>query len=131
MTNSFESALDAAQVCVQKLQAELALPTSALALEAAGATLYAQAFSLSALVEQAQVATKIDNKLAQRLQHLAATLASCRSQLARRAALNARALQTLVPTARSDTYAGGLRGRSGQPYGSAGRQSGEFKVASA
>ncbi|OIN92490.1 MAG: hypothetical protein AUJ20_07710 [Comamonadaceae bacterium CG1_02_60_18] len=128
MTNPLEPCLQAVRACVQKLEQELAQPASASSLEAAGASLYAQAFRLSALADQAQVATKKDAKLAQCLQHVAATLTSCQSQLARRAAINAQALQTLVPAARSDTYTGGLRNRAAQPYGSAGHQSGEFKV---
>jgi len=128
MTNPLEPCLQEVRACVQTLEQELAQPTSASSLEAAGASLYVQAFRLTALADKAQVATKKDAKLAQCLHHVAATLVSCQSQLARRAAINAQALQTLLPAARSDTYAGGIRHRAAQPYGSAGRQSGEFKV---
>lgn len=61
----------------------------------------------------------------------AAALASLQENLARRAVLTQQTLQTLFPAARSDTYSVRLGLRTNQPYGSAGRRSGEFRVVAA
>jgi hypothetical protein len=72
-----------------------------------------------------------DPALTSRLRQTAQALAACRENLMRRAALNQGALGMLMPATRNDTYAPGAGRFARQTYGSAGRQSGEFRVTSA
>lgn len=69
--------------------------------------------------------------LTMRLHKTAAALASCQENLARHAVLTQQSLQTLFPATKNDTYGVGVGARVRQPYGSAGRQSGEFHVITA
>ena len=66
-----------------------------------------------------------------RVKKIAAALGSMRQGVLRHSGAAERALVALVPAAQNDTYApiAGAYGR--QPYGSAGRQSGEFRALSA
>ncbi|MDD5028822.1 MAG: hypothetical protein PHH58_04855 [Rhodoferax sp.] len=131
MNQHFQAGLDQVEVSVDELAGLLAQATQAGALEAAGVTLNKQVLKLSALMGQAPAAIKKDAVVVQRLRRMAITLASCQAHLARQAALTGLAMQTLFPAVRTDTYASAMIGRPGQPYGSAGRRSGEFRVVSA
>jgi len=75
-----------------------------------------------------ELASQRRGTLAMRLRKTAAALASCQENLARKAVLTQQTLQTLFPATRSDTYGAGPAARARQPYGSAGRQSGEFQT---
>ena len=82
----------------------------------------------ASLMQQKSVELDAAPSLKARLRKVALTLASCRESLARRAALTDGALGTLMPATRQDTYAPAANRYAHQPYGSAGRQSGEFRV---
>lgn len=67
------------------------------------------------------------NKLAKaRLLSLAAMMSSTRGALIRQGVMAERALATLMPSVQATTYKSASAGR--HPYGSVGRQSGEFRA---
>ena len=79
-----------------------------------------------------------DLALQQRLRKLATALAAQRESLLRHSVIAERALASLMPAARSDTYAapatagaGGYGKRVFGAYGGVGRRSGEFNMSSA
>jgi hypothetical protein len=79
-----------------------------------------------------------DPSLQQRLKKLATSLASQRESLLRHSVMTERALSSLMPAARSDTYVapvagvvGGYGKRVFGAYGGAGRRSGEFQMSAA
>jgi hypothetical protein len=80
------------------------------------------------LMQQKSAKLDADPSLKARLRQVSLSLASCRESLVRRAALTDGALGTLMPATRQDTYAPAANRYARQPYGSAGRQSGEFRV---
>jgi hypothetical protein len=71
----------------------------------------------------------------QRVKKLAAALAAQRESLLRHSVIAERALESLMPAARSDTYAAPAAGGYGKrvfgAYGGAGRRSGEFNMSAA
>ncbi|MDD2808703.1 hypothetical protein [Rhodoferax sp.] len=72
------------------------------------------------------------NKLAQwRVKKIAVALSAVRQGLLRQSVQVERALATLMPTSQNNTYAPSSGSYGRQPYGSAGRQSGEFRALSA
>jgi hypothetical protein len=85
----------------------------------------------SSLMQQKSGKLDADPSFKARLHKASLSLASCRESLARRAALTQGALGTLMPATRQNTYSPAASGYARQPYGSAGRQSGEFQMASA
>lgn len=131
MNSLLMSCLDDAQASVDTLAQVLAQPLSASELTAASAAVNEQSFRLLALINQGHTAIENDATLVQRARRVGAMLASCQEHLARHATLADQALRMLLPTVRTDTYAGAMSGRPGQPYGSAGRSSGEFRAVSA
>lgn len=66
-----------------------------------------------------------------RVKKIAAALGSLRQGLLRQGVAAERALAALVPAAQCNTYAPNAGAYGRQPYGSAGRQSGEFRALSA
>jgi hypothetical protein len=84
----------------------------------------------SKLMQHNQVKLDVDSALKARLRKASLSLASCRESLARRAALTQGALGMLMPASRQDTYTPATSRYARQPYGSAGRQSGEFQMTS-
>lgn len=79
-----------------------------------------------------------DQALQQRLRKLTTALAVQRESLLRHSVIAERALTSLMPAARSDTYAapttgaaGGYGKRAFGAYGGVGRRSGEFNMSSA
>ncbi len=66
-----------------------------------------------------------------RVKKIAAALGSMRQGVLRHGVAVERALAALVPAAQNITYAPGAGAYGRQPYGSAGRQSGEFRALSA
>jgi len=85
----------------------------------------------SKLAQQLPNEFKADRLLQLRLRKVAASLTSCRESLIRRSVITQQALGALVPATRSDTYAPAAGPLSPKTYGSAGRQSGEFRTVSA
>lgn len=90
--------------------------------------LHKQVGAFQALWQKAALAPPVPIPLALRLRKTAAALASVQQNLARRAVLTQQTLQTLFPATQSDTYSVGVGARARKPYGSAGRQSGEFQA---
>jgi hypothetical protein len=72
---------------------------------------------------------RADPTLSRRLKQIVAMLAAQRESLLRRSMMTERALATLIPSARSETYSAGAGAR--RAYAGFGRQSGEFRVAAA
>lgn len=66
-----------------------------------------------------------------RVKKIAAALGSMRQGVLRHGVVVDRALAALVPAAQNNTYAPSAGGYGRKPYGSAGRQSGEFRALSA
>lgn len=66
-----------------------------------------------------------------RVKKIAAALGSMRQGVLRHSVAVERALAALVPAAQNNTYAPNTGAYGRQPYGSAGRQSGEFRALSA
>ena len=89
------------------------------------------AIEFSKVMQQQLVDLRADPALHFRVKRIAASLALRRESLFRHAVIVERSLAALVPSSQSGTYApsSGLYAR--QAYGSAGRQSGEFKALSA
>lgn len=85
-------------------------------------------FSRALQVAAAQIRQNPQAQL--RVKKIAATLSAMRQGLLRQSVVVDRALGALVPAAKSNTYAPNA-GYGRQPYGSAGRQSGEFRALSA
>ncbi len=85
----------------------------------------------SKLAQQLPNEFKADQPLQLRLRKVAASLTSCRETLIRRSVIIQQALGALVPATRNDTYGSAAGPRSSKTYGSAGRQSGEFRTVSA
>lgn len=81
---------------------------------------------LPALFRQSQ-GWRTDPPTQKRLRKFAALLVTQREGLLRRSVLVERALSTLMPATRSNTYALG----PGRAYGAVGRQSGDFRMTSA
>ena len=94
-------------------------------LEAATAVLQRLSADLAQLHRSTGACVAPGAAVALRLKALSDGMALLRSQLLRRAAYVEQALQIVVPTGPSSTYAGG------SPYGAALRQSGAFKVLAA
>ncbi|MDR3371374.1 hypothetical protein [Rhodoferax sp.] len=95
------------------------------------AALQSAVLALSSLTQQKSAKLDADPSLKARLRKASLSLASCRESLARRAALTQGALGALMPATRQDTYAPAANQYARQLYGSAGRQSGEFRATSA
>ncbi len=108
--------------------AQLLVDASAGDLLATCAQLQAQAARLQADMQQRPVGDPLPTPLALRLRQSAAALTACQQSLARRTVLTGQTLQTLLPALRRDTYSVEALVRGRTPYGSAGRQSGEFQA---
>lgn len=100
-------------------------------LTSACAALQSAVLDFSGVVKQKSAHLDADSSLKAHLGRVSISLASCRENLARRAAFTQGALAALMPATRQDTYAPAASRYRQQPYGSAGRQSGEFRVVSA
>jgi len=94
-------------------------------------SMQAAVVDFSKLAQHMPTQFKTDQPLQLRLRKVAAALTSCRESLLRRSVITQQALGALVPATRSDTYASAAGPRSSKTYGSAGRQSGEFRMVSA
>lgn len=122
---------------LSQFEAQLALLSAALAqndpneLVATSTELQSMAVLFLKMLQQT-AANLRDNLPAQlRVKRIGATLGSMREGVLRHSVRVDRALAALVPASQNNTYSSysGAYGR--QPYGSAGRQSGEFRALSA
>ena len=125
LSSQFENSLAAAELKCNEVSAAL-VSGEPMALAAATDALRQAALGLPALINGLSDADLHNNALKLRLSKIAAGLAAQRESLIRRTVLVERALHTIVPAARSATYA-----QAGATYASPGRQSGEFKVLAA
>ena len=122
---------------LSQFETQLALLSEALVrnnthdLMTAAAELHAMSVVFSKVLQQAAAVIRQSPPAQLRIKKIAANLGSVRQGLIRHSVMVDRALAALVPATQSNTYApsNGAYGRS--PYGSAGRQSGEFKAFSA
>jgi hypothetical protein len=122
---------------LSQFEAQLALLSAALTqndpneLVATSAELQSMAVLFSKMLQQTAASLR-RNPLAQlRVKKIGAMLGSMREGVMRHSVRVDRALAALVPATQNNTYSpkAGAYGR--QPYGSAGRQSGEFRALSA
>ena len=125
LPHQFEDSLSAAELQFNEVSAAL-VSGEPVALAGASAALRQAALDLSALMNGLCATDRHNQALKLRLSKLAAGLAAQRESLIRRTVLVERALHTLVPAARSATYA-----QAGATYASPGKQSGTFKVLAA
>lgn len=97
-------------------------------LQAASAQLHSMTLGLSKVLQQVAVIIRQSPPAQLRIKKIAATLGLVRQGLIRQSVGVDRALAALVPATQNNTYApsNGVYGR--RPYGSVGRQSGEFKA---
>ena len=122
---------------LSQLEAQLALLSAALVrndsveLVSAAGQLQSLAVHFSKVLQQAGIGIKDYPPGQVRVKKIGAALGSLREGLLRRSVSVDRALAALLPAAQTDTYAPKARGYGQQPYGSAGRQSGEFRVLAA
>jgi hypothetical protein len=122
---------------LSQFEAQLALLFDALArndaneLVAASAELHSTTVVFSKVLRQ--LALNLQGNLPDqvRIQKMAAGLACAREGLVRRCVGVERGLAALMPAAQNATYAPLSGGFARRSYGSAGRQSGEFRVVSA
>ena len=123
---------------LSQFDAQLALLSAALIrndsneLVAAAGELQSMTVVFSKVLRQASADFKENPQAQLHVKKIAAALASMREGLLRRSVAVDRALSALVPaTQQVDTYAPKMGAFASQPYGSAGRPSGEFKVLAA
>lgn len=97
----------------------------------ASADLQAAVLELSRLPQLSALDRQVTPSLKLRMRHTLASFDACREALMRRTYLTESSLSTLIPATRNHTYAPAASRYTRQPYGSAGRQSGEFQAISA
>ena len=95
---------------------------------AASGDVQSMAVVFSKFLPSVAAGLKADAAAQLRVKKIATTLGSMREALLRQSVRVDRALSALVPASQSNTYAPKTGVYARQPYGSAGRQSGEFKV---
>ena len=128
-TNHFESQLS-------QVETQLALLSAALIrddgneLVAVSTEIQSMAVLFARVLQQAAVSLKNNPAAQWRVKKISATLASIREGLIRHSVKVDRALAALVPATQEVTYSPKSGAYARQPYGSAGRQSGEFRVLS-
>ena len=127
---SIPASLDTVETHLHHVTQLLLEPDSGDLLQASTA-LQAAVLEFSRLAQRAGADFSKEPALKPRLRKVSAALVSCRETLMRRAFITQSALSTLMPATRDHTYAPVSGKFARQPYGSAGRQSGEFRVTSA
>lgn len=128
--NPIPSCLDTIETHLQHVTRHLLDPQSGDVLQASTA-LQAAVLAFSQLAQRAPQDFANEPQLKLRMRRMSVALASCRETLMRRAFITQSALGTLMPATRDHTYAPAAGQYARQPYGSAGRQSGEFRAISA
>ena len=129
-TSPFESQLSLIEGQLALLSLAL-LSNDANALVAASAELQAMAVWFTKAMPSVAADLKVRPSTQMRVKKIIATMVSMREALLRQGVRVDRALSALVPASQNNTYAPKTGAYARQPYGSAGRQSGEFKVFSA
>jgi len=118
---------------LDQIEAEIEQLSSALLshqtehLTSAAAALQATVLGMSRTPLRESASTADNRALQNRLKKIAASLFSQRESLLRHSVLTERSLAALMPASRATTYSPATGTHSGRTYGSAGRQSGEFK----
>lgn len=122
---------------LSQFETQLALLSAALVrnntdeMLAASAELHALSVVFSKVLQQAAASIRQSPPAQLRIKKIAANLSSVRQGLIRHSVMVERALAALVPATQNNTYAPSTGAYGRKPYGSAGRQSGEFKALSA
>ncbi|MBB1076530.1 hypothetical protein HUU62_19185 [Rhodoferax sp. 4810] len=129
-SHPIQSSLDVVETQIQQVAQLLLAPDSGDLLQASTA-LQAAILEFSRLTQRTPVGFAKEPSFKARLRKMSAALTSCRETLLRRTFITQSALSTLMPATRDNTYAPGAGQYTRLPYGSAGRQSGEFRVISA
>lgn len=118
---------------LSQFEAQLALLSEALAhndanaLVATSAQLQSMAVLFSKMLQQTSANLKRNAPAQLRVKKIGAMLGSMREGLMRHSVQVDRALAALVPATQNNTYSPNVSAYGRQPYGSAGRQSGEFQ----
>ena len=129
-SNSLQSSLENVETHIHQIHQQLLAPDTGDLLQASTA-LQAAVLAFSRLVQGSPAGFSQEPAFKLRLRALALALASCRETLLRRAFITQSALSTLMPATHEPLYSPAAGQYTRQPYGSAGRQSGEFRVISA
>ena len=122
---------------LSQFEAQLALLSAALIrndaseLVVASAELQSMAVLFSRVVPQMAPSLRNSPPALMRVKKIHATLTSMREGLQRQRVQVDRALAALVPATQNNTYSPSAGAYGRQPYGSAGRQSGEFSALTA
>ncbi|MDD2880944.1 MAG: hypothetical protein PHQ58_10925 [Rhodoferax sp.] len=122
---------------LSKFEAQLALLSAALIrndaneLVATSAELQSMAVMFSRVLQQTAASLRHNPAAMLRVKKIHAALGSIREGLLRQRVQVDRSLAALVPASQNNTYSPSAGGYGRQPYGSAGRQSGEFRALSA
>lgn len=122
---------------LSQFEAQLALLSEALAqndaktLVATSAELQSMVVLFSKILQQTAANLKHNSPALLRVKKIHATLGSMREGVMRHSVRVDRALAALVPATQNNTYSPSAGAYGRQPYGSAGRQSGEFRSLSA
>jgi len=125
-----QSSLEIIETHICQISRQLLEPDSGDLLQTSTA-LQAAVLEFLRLVQRTPAAFTKEPSLKSRMRKMSVALVSCREALLRRAFLTQSALSTLMPATRDATYSPAAGNYARQPYGSAGRQSGEFRVVSA
>ena len=126
-SNLVQSYLESIETQINRVTQLLQGPAST-ELELACTALQSAVLDFSSQMQQMSGKLDADPSLKARLRRVSFSLTSCREGLARRAALTQGALGMLMPATRQDTYVPAASRYARQPYGSVGRQSGEFQM---
>lgn len=130
LSRLIQSHLDAIETHISQVSRCLLDPGSGDLLQAS-TDLQAAVLGLSRLPQLSVLDRPVASSLKLRLRQTMASFDACREALMRRSFLTESSLSTLIPATRNHTYAPAAGRYTRQPYGSAGRQSGEFRVISA
>jgi len=126
-SHSVQCQLDTIESQINQFSQSLFDPAAGDLLQAAS-SLQTAVLELSRLMQRGPTGLDKDPSLKVRVRKISVALTSCREALMRRAYITQSALSTLMPATRDATYAPAAGKYARQPYGSAGRQSGEFRV---
>jgi hypothetical protein len=130
LSRLIQSHLDTIETRIRQVSRCL-LDPSADGLVQASADLQIAVIELSRLPQLSGLDRHVTTSLKLRMRQMMASFDACREALLRRSFLTESSLSTLIPATRNSTYAPAAGGYTRQPYGSAGRRSGEFQVISA
>ena len=126
-SHSVHCQLDTIESQINQFSQSLLDPAAGDLLQAASG-LQTAVLELSRLMPRVPAGLDKDPSLKVRVRQISVALTSCREALMRHAYITQSALSTLMPATRDNTYAPAAGNYARQPYGSAGRQSGEFRV---